>query len=245
MIDINKVKKELIDFETEVAEAFKNGLVNGPSHHVRGNEEPLIKIFRGIKKEDYILNSETRKVPREYMIEKKLIELPDNINQDNPIFRGILDQDWIFASYRNHYHLLLRGVPRDQVKKDILEGRSMHPLSKDYKIITSAIVPGQLPIAVGYALGLKLKNIPHHVWAFCGDMAAETGVFEECTKYSEGHDLPITFIIEDNGISCETPTRKVWGENKITDRPLRSNEIRYYYINSFPHQGTVGKEAGF
>ena len=242
---INQVKKYLIDFETEVAEAFKNNLVRGPSHHVRGNEEQLIKIFRGLKQEDYILNSVARDLSLEYMIEKKLIEIPDIITDDNPIFNGIKDQDWIFASYRNHYHLLLRGIPRERVKKDVLEGRSMHPLSIDYKIITSAIVPGQLPVAVGCALAIKLKNNHNHVWAFCGDMAAETGVFEESTKYAEGHSLPITFIIEDNGISCESPTKKTWGENKITRRHLRSNEIRYYYINSFPHQGTFGREAGF
>jgi len=234
-----------MDFETEVAEAFRNCLVRGPTHFVRGNEEQLIKIFMGLKRDDYILNSESRNVTREYMIEKKFIEIPDGTIGDSPLFKGIQDENWIFASYRNHYHLLLRGVPRNQVKKYILEGRSMHPLSMEYKIITSAIVPGQLPIAVGYALGLKLNNDPNYVWAFCGDMAAETGVFEECTKYAEGHDLPIIFVIEDNGVSCDTPTRKVWGENKITLRPLRSNEIRYYYTNSFPHQGTVGREAGF
>ena len=121
----------------------------------------------------------------------------------------------------------------------------MHPLNKDYKIITSAIVPGQISIATGYAYALKRKNeFKKRVWAFCGDMASETGVYEECRKFAEGKNLPITFVIENNGISCETPTKEAWGLEKKLFRNLKSNEIQYYYKNNFPHQG-VGKEAGF
>ena len=243
--DIAKIAGELMAFEDEMALAFKNGEVRGPAHFVRGNEVQLIKIFHGLKKEtDCVVNSDAIKLPLEYLIEKKLIEIPDNIEHENPIFGGIKDNAWLFLSYRNHYHLLLRGVPKEHLKEEILNGRSMHPLNKEYNVVTSAIVPGQISIAVGYALGLKKGEMKSHVWAFCGDMAAETGIYEECTKYAEGHDLPITFVTEDNGISCETPTQNVWAEDRRVYRALRKNEIRYYYTNNFPHQG-VGREAGF
>ncbi len=149
------------------------------------------------------------------------------------IFREVNTDDWVCASYRNHYHALLKGMSPELLKEKIIEGRSMFIMSDEYKFISSAIVPGQLPIAVGIAMALKRQRSKNKVWAFCGDMAAETGVFHECTKYSARHDLPIIFIVEDNGISVNTPTQKVWGEKNSYD--LR----RYQYEKGpYPHYGS-------
>jgi len=97
-------------------------------------------------------------------------------------------------------------MPKEQLKNIILTGESMHIYSKKYRILTSAIVGGILPIAVGIALGIKEKDLDEIVWVFVGDMAAETGIFHECTKYAARNNLPITFIVEDNGFSTDTPT---------------------------------------
>ena len=117
----------------------------------------------------------------------------------------------------------------------------MTPLNLEKKIISSGIVPGQLPIALGMAKALFLKKASGHVWAFCGEMAAETGVFHECSKYAYNHKLPITFVIEDNEWSVGTPTEKVW---KSYNDALLNNTIRYRYKIGVPHQG-VRKEVGF
>jgi len=50
-------KKELIAFEQRIADAFKNGLINCPIHLSGGNENQLIKIFKNIKPEDYVLST--------------------------------------------------------------------------------------------------------------------------------------------------------------------------------------------
>ena len=76
-----------------------------------------------------------------------------------------------------------------------------------------------------FAYGILVHN--------CGDMAAETGAFNECCKYSHGHDLPITFIIEDNGFSTDAPTKKVWGYNY---RHLHK-VMKYSYQRGYPHVG--------
>ncbi len=158
------------------------------------------------------------------------------------IFRQIKPEDWICTTYRNHYHALLREIPKEEIRQHLFEGRSMDLMSATYKFITSAIVGGTLPIAVGLALALKRQNSPNKVWAFCGDMAAWNGLFAECTAYAEGHHLPITFVIEDNGMSVDTPTQVVWGDAK----PIyRSNVIHYSYKNKFPHQGADKMQVGF
>ena len=45
---------------------------------------------------------------------------------------------------------------------------------------------------------------------FIGDMTFETGTFHECYKFSKNMKLPIKFVVEDNNMSTNTPTNKVW-----------------------------------
>ncbi len=162
-------------------------------------------------------------------------------NEDELIktFQEIKKDDWVCTYYRSHYHALLKGIPEDWLKEQIVDGRSMEIMSKDYKFVSSAIVGGQLPIALGIALGIKRDGSDNQVWAFCGDMAASAGMFHECTQYAGGHDLPITFVVEDNGLSIDTPTREVWG-----DSGNDAKVVRYKYGRSYPHHGT-GKWIDF
>jgi len=151
------------------------------------------------------------------------------------VYKNIEEQDWVFSTHRNHYHALLKGMPQEHVLNEILEKRSMHINSKEYKFSTSAIVGGSLPIAVGTAMGIKRKGLSEKVWCFVGDMCAEMGVFHECEKYARRHDLPITFVIEDNGLGVSTPTKKVWG---LENRDAKNcNTIKYSYDRKYPHAG--------
>ena len=63
--------------------------------------------------------------------------------------------DWVCSAWRSHYHALLAGIPPAEVKAAILRGRSITLTFPKYNFITSAIVGGIIPIAVGLALGLK------------------------------------------------------------------------------------------
>jgi TPP-dependent pyruvate/acetoin dehydrogenase alpha subunit len=171
------------------------------------------------------------------MFEAGLIHSPVHLSGGNEnalieIFKDIKADDWVCSTHRNHYHALLKGVPPELVKQEILNDHSISLNFKEYKFISSAIVGGILPIAVGLAM------TGQRVWAFCGDMASHTGIFHECQKYASGHNLPITFVIEDNGMSVDTPTDKTWG-NKYSD-----NITVYDYTRKYPHQGS-GKYVTF
>ncbi len=150
------------------------------------------------------------------------------------IFKEVKPDDWVFSTHRSHYHALLKGVPPELVKAEILKGNSISLQFPDYHFHTSAIVGGILPIALGVAMSGQ------RVWCFVGDMAASTGIFYECLKYAEWHDLPIAFVIEDNGLSVETPTKKMWGDGPNYD----SQHMRYSYERTYPHQGS-GKWVTF
>lgn len=161
------------------------------------------------------------------------------------IFGEVGPADWVFCSWRSHYQCLLKGVPADVVMDEIMAGRSIALCFPDYRIYSSAIVGGSLPIAVGAALGIKRSGADEHVWCFLGDMTAEMGTANTCIKYSLAHGLPITFVVEDNGLSVMTDTMSVWGLPESSFRTTRPPNVRYFeYSSSYPHAG-AGKRVEF
>ena len=110
-------KQQLIDFEDWVIKTYKDGKLRSPVHLSRGNEDQLIEIFKGIKK-----------------------------------------QDWVFSTYRSHYHALLKGIDPEWLKAWILSNKSIHVQNAEHNFYTSAIVGGTLPVALGAALAIKLKD---------------------------------------------------------------------------------------
>ena len=190
-------KKNLIDFENDIAITFNAGKIKSPIHLYSNNEDFLIKFFKRIKK-----------------------------------------NDWVFCSWRSHYQCLLKGVPEKNLIKEIINGKSISLCFPEHNIYSSAIVGGNVPIAVGTALALKKKKSKNKVFCFMGDMTSETGIAHESIKYSVKNNLPITFIIEDNNISVCTNTRKIWGINKLSYSGVKSKYIKIYkYKNKYPHAG--------
>ena len=154
------------------------------------------------------------------------------------VFRQVKHEDWIFCSWRSHYQCLLKGVPPEELRREILAGHSISLAFPEYRVFSSAIVGGQIPIAVGAAKGEMLKSSNAHVWCFIGDMTSETGIAQTAIRYAEKHKLPITFIIEDNEISVLTNTREVWKSETLRFEEQNSPNVRYFkYKSKYPHAG--------
>jgi len=147
------------------------------------------------------------------------------------IFRDISREDYVFSSYRSHYHALLHGIDPEWLFQQIIDGHSMNIMSPEHRFFTSAIVGGTLPIAVGVAAALKRKGLNRKVWCFIGDMAAASGAANEAMQYNCGHGLPLTIIVEYNGLSCDTPTGEAWGTG------TKGNAVFYSYERAWPHSG--------
>ena len=198
-------KKDLINFEEEIASLFNQGKIRAPVHLYQGNEDKIIEIFKKINK-----------------------------------------QDWIFCSWRSHYQCLLKGVPKEEIKNEILSGRSISLCFPEHKIYSSALVGGSIPIAVGTAMSLKLrKEKSTKVYCFMGEMTSETGIAHECIKYSRNFDLPIHFVIEDNSLSVCTDTRKTWQQKNLSFEGSNDKFVTFYsYKSKWPHAG-AGKRIQF
>jgi len=150
------------------------------------------------------------------------------------IFQYVHPDDWVFSTWRNHYHALLHGISSDWLMDEIKRGRSMKIFNKEYNFVISAIVGGIIPQALGVALALKRKESDRRVWCFVGDMTFETGEFHLCYKYAKNFDLPLQFVVEDNNLSTNTPTDETWGvKQKVPD-----DVIFYEYEREYPHHGS-------
>ena len=158
----------------------------------------------------------------------------NNEEQLIEIFEDVDTDDWVFCSWRNHYHALLHGIPRDTLMDMIVRGKSMSVYSDKPKFYSSSIVGGILPIALGVAKSIKLKGGTNKVWCFVGDMTFETGIFYETYKYSRNFDLPLEFVIEDNNLSTNTPVDETWGGKQT----VPSDVYYYEYKSEYPHHGT-------
>lgn len=157
------------------------------------------------------------------------------------IFSRIAKDDFVFSAWRNHYHALLHGVDPDYLLGEIREGRSMGVISNSPNFFSSSIVGGIVPIALGTALGYsQASGNSSRVWCFIGDMTYESGLFWEAYKFSKNHNLPLTFVMEDNGKSVTTDTEKTWnGKMQVLD-----GVVWYEYNSKYPHHGT-GKWVNF
>ncbi len=167
--------------------------------------------------------------------EREMIDVFDRVRAD----------DWVLCSWRSHYQCLLKGVPPEEVKAEIMAGHSITLNFPEHRVLSSAIVTGVLPIAVGLGLGIQREGGKERVWCFLGDMTSETGSAHECIKYVQNHELPVHFVIEDNGKSVCTDTRETWGVDTLTYENADNPYVTYYqYETKYPHAG-AGQRVQF
>ena len=156
------------------------------------------------------------------------------------IFKRIKETDWVFSTWRSHYHWVLKGLSADYATEIIKEGKSITMCEHEERFYASAIVGGTLPIALGVASAIKKDGGDDKVWVFVGDMSFESGIFYEVHKYARNFDLPLYFVVEDNGVSTYTPTDATWN----IKREIPNDVVHYSYKSKFPHYGS-GKWVAF
>ena len=171
----------------------------------------------------------------------RLVVTGGNEDQLIEIFKEIQQGDYVISHHRSHYHYLLIGGSKENLKHKIMTGYSMYVFDKELKFMSTAIVSGMTSIATGIALALKIKGSQNKVWCFVGDGAEDEGHFYEAVRYVDGHDLPCTFIIEDNDRSVDTPKSERY---KNSEMVWPSCVKRYYYNPTYPHVG-IGRWVDF
>lgn len=121
---------------------------------------------------------------------------------------ALAEEDRVVATYREHGHALLRGVPMDAIMAEMFgkasgcsrgRGGSMHLFDVSRHFYGgNAIVGGGLPLAAGLALADKLQGESRVTACFFGEGAIAEGAFHESMNLAALWTLPVLFCCENN-----------------------------------------------
>jgi pyruvate dehydrogenase E1 component alpha subunit len=158
---------------------------------------------------------------------------------------GVLDaltpDDDVVATYREHGHALVRGVPAESIMAEMFgmqegcsggRGGSMHLFDASRRFYGgNAIVGGGLPVATGLALARNMQERGGVVACFFGEGAVAEGEFHECMNLAALWNLPVLFCCENNLYAMGTALVRSESE---TDLVLKASS---YEMPAWPVDG--------
>ncbi|MEZ0386560.1 MAG: pyruvate dehydrogenase (acetyl-transferring) E1 component subunit alpha [Verrucomicrobium sp.] len=128
------------------------------------------------------------------------------------------ENDHMITAYRDHGHALAVGMGMNECMAELYgkktgcskgKGGSMHYFAPDKNYWGGhGIVGGQTPLGTGLAYGLKYKGLTGCAMTFMGDGAVNQGAFHEALNLAALFELPVVFIIENNGYSMGTSQKR-------------------------------------
>src|SRR6476620_9609791 len=141
---------------------------------------------------------------------------------------ALQEDEWVMPLHRNLGVFTTRGMPLSKLfmqwqgsKEGYSKGRerSFHFGNKEHHIcgMISHLGP-QLAIADGVALAYKLKKESKISLVFTGEGGTSEGDFHEALNVASVWDLPVIFIIENNGYGLSTPVWEQYRCKNLVDR---------------------------
>jgi len=138
--------------------------------------------------------------------------------------------EFILPMHRNLGVFTTRGIPLNRLFSQFTgkpggftkgRDRSFHFGTQEYKIVgmISHLGP-QMGVADGISLANKLKNNKHVTAVFIGDGATSEGDFHESMNVAAVWDLPVIFIIENNGYGLSTPSSEQFKCKQFIDKAI-------------------------
>jgi pyruvate dehydrogenase E1 component alpha subunit len=142
------------------------------------------------------------------------------------VMQALTDDDAIVATYREHGHALVRGVPPGAVMAEMFgrvegcsrgRGGSMHLFDVGRRFYGgNAIVGGGLPLAVGMALADRMQGRRRVTACFFGEGAVAEGEFHESMNLAALWRLPVLFCCENNLYAMGTALSRSESETDLT-----------------------------
>lgn len=140
--------------------------------------------------------------------------------------------DYLFTNYREHGYALSRGMDPGRVMAELFgridgvsagRGGSMHLFDASRRFLGGyGIVGGQLPPATGAALALTYRGGPgpdaEAVMCQMGDGTTNIGAFHESLNLAAIWNLPIVYVIVNNGLGMATTVEMAAGEPLLYKR---------------------------
>ena len=137
------------------------------------------------------------------------------------------DADYILPTHRNLGVWTTRGVPLKPLFCQLMgkdggytkgRDRTFHFGLPEKRIIGMiSHMAAMLPVACGLGQAAQLKGEEFLALAFCGDGASREGDFHEALNLAAAWNLPVIFVVENNGYGLSTPTMDAMAVKDIAD----------------------------
>ena len=144
------------------------------------------------------------------------------------ILSSVKSEDTVVTSYRDHGHILARGVDPKLVMSELTgrkdgiskgKGGSMHMFSKKNRFYGGhGIVGAQVPIGVGLGFAHKYRDEKKISRVYIGDGAMSNGQVFEAFNLASLWELPVLFIIENNKYGMGTAVNRSAAGNELFER---------------------------
>jgi len=144
------------------------------------------------------------------------------------ILSSVKSEDTVVTSYRDHGHILARGVDPKLVMAELTgrkdgiskgKGGSMHMFSKKNRFYGGhGIVGAQVPIGVGLGFAHKYRDEKKISRVYIGDGAMSNGQVFEAFNLASLWELPVLFIIENNKYGMGTAVNRSAAGNELFER---------------------------
>ena len=188
-------------FEEKIHHFFSNGLMHGTTHLGIGEEACAVGSTAALKKQDYV-----------------------------------------WATHRGHGIVIGKGANVNQLMAEMFGkstgisngvGGSMHLSDVENGILgTNGIVGANLPLACGAGLSIKMKKESDKVSVvFLGDGASNEGAFHESLNIASLWNLPVIFIIVNNGYGVSMKL------SEVTKNPDLVKRADLYKIKGYEVDG--------
>ncbi len=141
---------------------------------------------------------------------------------------ALSDKDSVITGYRDHGHMLLCGIPPQDVMAELTgrqagiskgKGGSMHMFSVEHKFYGGhGIVGAQVSLGTGLAFSHKYTEDGGVCLAYFGDGASNQGQVYESFNMAELWKLPIIYVIENNQYAMGTSVNRSSAEDQLYRR---------------------------
>ncbi|MBI5154538.1 pyruvate dehydrogenase (acetyl-transferring) E1 component subunit alpha [Candidatus Poribacteria bacterium] len=146
------------------------------------------------------------------------------------------DKDYIFTTYRDHGHALIRGISAREVMAELFgkatgcskgKGGSMHLFNAQARMMGgNGIVGGHVPLATGVGWKALYNKTGEVVLCYLGEAAMNQGVFHESLNMASLWNLPVIYICENNRYGMGTAVHRASAENQLYMRTAGAYRIR-------------------
>jgi pyruvate dehydrogenase E1 component alpha subunit len=136
--------------------------------------------------------------------------------------------DYLFTNYREHGYAIMRGIDPSKVMAELYGrvdgvskgwGGSMHMFDITHRLLGGyGIVGGQIPLATGAALAIDYRDGDEIVMCTLGDGTTAIGAFHESLNIAGLWNLPIVYVIINNGLGMGTTVARSSAEPELYKR---------------------------